>query len=208
MVINSEANAEGNEHVSDLRDGRECQTTLDVTLAASYSCCIECGERCDVSYIVQSVRSILHPDWEEAGYLIYTSNDHGSSVDQCRYRSWTLHGIWQPDVQWEHRTLTGTTNEHQEQRCRHYPSSTCQRALKLRLCIQVIVEGSYVEAIEQDTNQEEEVSETSYDERLLAGMYGSMLWIVETNEQIRANTHQLPEQVHLENVGSHYQAQH
>ena len=122
--------------------------------------------------------------WEEAGYLIYTGYNHGSGVDQRRNRSWTLHCIWQPDVQWEHRTLTGTTDEHQEQRCRHYPSSTCQSRVKLWLSIQVVVEGSYVEAVEQDTDEEEEVRETGYDERLLAGMNCSMLWIVETNKQV------------------------
>ena len=184
VVIYCEANAERYEHVGNLRDSRESQTTLDITLAASYGCCIECGEGCNVSYIVKSLRSILYPDWEEAGYLIYTGYNHGSGVDQRRNRSWTLHRIWQPDVQWEHRTLTGTTDEHEEQRCWHYPSCTCQSRVELWLSIQVIVEGSYVEAVEQDTDEEEEVSETGYDERLLAGMYCSMLWIVETDEQV------------------------
>ena len=87
-------------------------------------------------------------------------------------------------MQWEHRTLTGTTDEHEEQSCWHYPSCTCQSRVELWLSIQVIVEGSYVEAVEQDTDEEEEVSETGYDERLLAGMNCSMLWIVETDEQV------------------------
>ena len=82
VVIYSEANAESYEHVGNLRDSRESQTTLDITLAASYSCCIECGEGCNVSYIVQSLRSILYPDWEEAGYLINTCYNHGSGVSQ------------------------------------------------------------------------------------------------------------------------------
>ena len=111
-------------------------------------------------------------------------------------------------MQWEHRTLTGTTDEHEEQRYRHHPCSTSQRTLKLWLSIQVVVEGSYIEAVEQDTDQEEEVGETSYDERLLAGMYCCMLGIIESDEQIRADTHQLPEQIHLENIGSYYQTQH
>ena len=36
-------------------------------------------------------------------------------MDKSRYRCWTLHGIWQPDVQWEHSTLTSTSDEHQNQ---------------------------------------------------------------------------------------------
>lgn len=70
VVIYCEADTESYEHVGNLRDRRESQTTLDITLAASYGCCIECGEGCNVSYIVQCLRSILYPDWEEAGYLI------------------------------------------------------------------------------------------------------------------------------------------
>ncbi len=184
MVIYSKANTQCNEHVGNLRNSRESQTTLDIALAASYCCCIECCESCNISYVVKCVRSILYPDWEEAGYLINTSYNHGSSVNQRRNRSWTLHCIRQPDVQWEHRTLTSTTDEHKEQCCWHYPCRTSQRTLKFRLSIQVIVECTYIEAVEQDTNEEEEVSETSYDERLLAGMYCCMLWIIETNKQI------------------------
>ena len=35
-----------------------------------------------------------------------------------------------------------------------------------------------------------------------------MFRIVEADEEVRADTHQLPEEVHLEDVGSHHQAQH
>ena len=42
VVIYCEANTERYEHVGNLRDSRESQTTLDITLAASYGCCIEC----------------------------------------------------------------------------------------------------------------------------------------------------------------------
>src|SRR5574344_1821784 len=39
-------------------------------------------------------------------------------------------------------------------------------------------------------------------------MYGSMLWIIESNKQIRANTNKLPEQIHLENISCYYESQH
>ena len=80
VVIYCEADTESYKHVGNLRDSRESQTTLDITLAASYSCCIECGEGCNVSYIVQCLRSILYPDWEEAGYLINTGYNAETGV--------------------------------------------------------------------------------------------------------------------------------
>ena len=42
-----EADTERNKHIGNLRDGREGQTSLDVTLCTGYSCCIEGCERCN-----------------------------------------------------------------------------------------------------------------------------------------------------------------
>ena len=46
------------------------------------------------------------------------------------------------------------------------------------------VERTCVVTENQNTDEEEHISKTGYDERLLAGMYGSMKSIVETDEQI------------------------
>ena len=35
-----------------------------------------------------------------------------------------------------------------------------------------------------------------------------MFGIIEADEQVGANTHKLPEEIHLEDVGSHYQSEH
>src|SRR5574344_2503598 len=117
------------------------------------------------------IRSILYPDWEKTCNLIYTSNNHCCSMNQSRYWSWTFHSVWQPNMQWEHCTLTSTTNKHQEQCRRQQPRIfSCNRSQltdKIRVSIQVIIKCSNVVAKEQDTNQEEQVCKTSYDESFL-----------------------------------------
>ena len=39
-------------------------------------------------------------------------------------------------------------------------------------------------------------------------MYCCVLRVIEPDQQIRAYTHQLPEQIHLENIGSHHESEH
>ena len=73
---------------------------------------------------------------------------------------------------------------------------------------QVVVERAYIEAVEENTDEEEEVGEASYDKRLLAGVDSGMLGVIETDKQIRAHAHQLPEEIHLEEVGGNHQTQH
>ena len=63
-------------------------------------------------------------------------------------------------------------------------------------------------AVNQDTDEEAQVGKTCYDECLLGSGDGRRLRVVESNQQIRGDAHQLPEQVHLEDVGSHHQSQH
>jgi hypothetical protein len=66
----------------------------------------------------------------------------------------------------------------------------------------------YIVAVEEDTDEEEQVGETCDDESLLRSVHGSVLRIVESDEQVRAHTHELPEEIHLEDVGGHHQTQH
>ena len=129
-------------------------------------------------------------------------------MDQGRDRCRTFHGIGQPNVQGEHRTLTGTTDKHHEEGHRQNPVASVETGRKLRHRIQVEAERSHIVAVEQDTDEEEQVGETCHDESLLRSGNGSMQRIIETDEQVGAHTHQLPEQIHLEDVGGYDQTQH
>ena len=137
-------------------------------------------------------------------------------TDRCR----TFHGIGQPDVQGEHGTLTGTTDKHQHQ-SGGKDKATCGNSLggvnrdkwsctlsQLQVLDEREAERTCIVTEDEDTNKEEHVSKTSNDERLLGGGNSGMQRIVEADEQVRTYTHQLPEQIHLEDVGSHHQSEH
>ena len=141
-------------------------------------------------------------------------------MDECRDRRRTFHSIGQPDVQREHGALTSTTDEHQRQGSRK-DAGTCGHGLghvtlDERRCplphhnvaskreaerIGEVAEG-------QDTHEEEHIGKAGDDEGLLRSCDGGLQRIVEADKQVRRNTDQLPEHVHLEDVGSQDKTQH
>ena len=160
--------------------------------------------------------SKVDPQGEHTGDLEHTGHHHRGSVDECRHRRRALHGIRQPDVQREHRTLTGTTDEHQHQRRGDDEASGYQRLADIALDERrrtlahhhlgtVTGEGEVervgVVAEHQDTDEEEHIGKAGDDERLLRGSDGGLQRIVEADEQIGAHAHKLPEHIHLEDVG-------
>ena len=122
-------------------------------------------------------------------------------------------------MQWEHRTLTGTSDEHQHQSGRN-DESTGSNSLGYitldersstvahhdRLTSKREAERLGVVTEEKDTDQEEQVGKTCYDKCFLRGSHGSVCAVVEADEQIRAHTYQLPEQIHLEDIGGEHQS--
>ena len=112
-VMTRQRHAEGYHHERNLRDGREGQYSLDVTLGAGHGSSIEGCEHAHPDHDAHLRLGVLNPQGEHTGNLEHTSHHHRSSVDESRYWRGTLHGIRQPDVQREHSRLTGTTNEHQ-----------------------------------------------------------------------------------------------
>ena len=63
-------------------------------------------------------------------------------------------------------------------------SQATQCLNKTWINIKIIVECANIETEEQDTNQEEQVSKTCDNKCFLAGMNCSVLWIIESNQQI------------------------
>ena len=166
------------------------------------------------------MRSILDPDGEHARNLEHTSNNHGSGVDKSRYRRWTLHGIGQPDVQWEHCRLAGTTDKHQHKSCWQEEAASSDSACTINsskgsYAVKIFyitskreVVASCVISKDKDTYEEEHIGKTCYDERLLRCVNSSMQCVIEANEEVRAYTHKLPEHIHLEDIGGKHQSEH
>ena len=219
-VVTGQAHAEGHHHEGNLRDGGEGEHTLDVGLRTSDGGCIESGEDTHPHHNAHGLGSILNPKREHAGQLEDTGHHHRGGVDEGRHRSRTFHGIGQPDVQREHGTLAGATDEHQHKgRRQDKPSGShglrCIAGDERRGAVahdDIGHEGEAerlgVIAEDEDTDKEEHIGKTSDDESLLRSGHCCMELIVETNEQVGAHTHQFPEQVHLENVGGDHQSEH
>ena len=185
-------------------DGGECQYTLDVTLHTCHTGGIECREGSYVCHDVQHAGSIFYEQREHACHQIDPCNHHRGGMNQCTDGRRTFHGIGQPDVQREHGTLSGTTDEHQSQGKRnHCRTALCQRHL-------IRAEGvcTGIIPIDEDTYKESQVSKTGHDKSLLRSGNSRRLRIIETNQQIGGHDHQLPEQIHLEDIRCYYQSEH
>ena len=140
---------------------------------------------------------------EHSCYQVNSGYHHGGCMDQGTDRSRAFHCVGQPDMEGEHGTFSGTSHEHQSQSPRQYHAGFHQLFLTRRKG-----EGLHVVSVNQNTDEEAQVGKTSHDKGFFAGCNGLRLGIIETDEQVRGNTYQLPEYVHLEDIGSHYQSEH
>ena len=219
-MMTRQADAESHHHEGNLRDGGEGQHTLDVALGASHGSGIEGGDDTHHDDHRHGLRSVLNPQGEHAGNLEHTGDHHRGSMDEGRHRRGAFHGIGQPDVQGEHGALTCTTDEHQHQGrgddagagrhgLGHITLDEGRRALPHHDVASKREAERIGEVAEgQDTDEEEHIGKTRHDECLLRGGDGGLQRIVESDEQVAAHAHELPEHVHLEDVRGQHQAQH
>src|SRR5574344_2935096 len=88
---------------------------------------IEGSEGTNPSHDGERAGSIFNPKREETRDLEHAGNPHGGGMDEGGHGRRTFHGIGQPDVQREHGTLSGTTDEHEEE-AEGQHGSTCSKA--------------------------------------------------------------------------------
>ena len=79
------------------------------------------------------------------------------------------------------------------------------RQLKLQLSK---IGGTYINLQHNDAEEQTEVTDTGGDKCFLSCLAGGYLVIVKANKQIRAETYQLPEHIHLEEADGQHQSQH
>ena len=117
-------------------------------------------------------------------------------------------------MQREHGRLAGSADENQRQGpCDHRTSHESQaRHLREHAAVarsqQPEVERAGEERKQQNADQEKQVGEARDDKRLFRGGDRLGLRIVEPDQQVGRNAHQLPEDIHLENVRRHDQPEH
>ncbi len=219
-VMTGQRNAKGHHHEGNLGNRREGQHALDVALGTSHGGSIESREDAHPDDNRHLRLCILHPQREHTGNLEHAGHNHRCGVDECRDRRRALHGVGQPDVQREHGRLTGTTDEHQHQSRGQYKAcsgnslgSIAGNERRRALAHHDVTGKREAERVRivtehQDTDEEEHIGKARHDECLLRSCNGGLQRIIEADEQIRADTHEFPEGIHLEDVGGQHQAEH
>ena len=222
FAVAGEAYAESHHHKGNLRNRGEGKHALDVALCAGYSGSIEGGEGTYPYNDGETLGSVLNPDGEHTCNLEHTGHNHRGGVDEGRNRRRTFHGIGKPDVEGEHRTLSGTADEHQDKRDGKHRHCGVLHQCSLRIAGDEVghivsifhrsgkaeVEALGVVSEDEDTDEEEHVGKAGDDEGLLAGGNGGSRRVVEADEKVGADTYELPEKIHLEDVRGHYQSEH
>ncbi len=214
LVAAHSGNAEGHHHESDLGDGGEGEHPLDVRLHAGDDGGVEGREGSDDRNQDEHFRRFHGVDGEEPRHEVDTRDDHGGRMNQRRHGRGAFHRVRQPDVQGEHGGLARATHEDEGHGPAHHGAAHERRARGLgeqggvagvqnveRECVRVVGQN-------EDADEESQVSEAGDDERLLGSGHGLGLRVVESNQQVGGNTHQFPENVHLEDVRGHHQPQH
>ena len=124
-------------------------------------------------------------------------------MNQGRYGGRTLHGVRQPDMEREHGALARSADEHKSEGQRdHCPGGGQQ------LCVGREGECPGIIAVEEDADEEAQIGEAGDDEGFLRCRDRFGLGVVEADQQVGAHAHQLPKQIHLEDVGGDHQSQH
>ena len=117
-------------------------------------------------------------------------------------------------MQREHGGFTGTTHKDESHRPRsdrtsHERFSGSRIDNGGRIGNQSLeIECLGKEREQQDTDQETEVGKPGNDKGFLRSRYRCRFRIIESDQQIRRYTYQLPEDIHLENIRCHYQSEH
>lgn len=124
-------------------------------------------------------------------------------MNQGRYGGRTLHGVRQPDMEREHGALARSADEHKSEGQRdHRPGGGQQ------LCVGREGECPGIIAVEEDADEEAQIGEAGDDEGFLRCRDRFGLGVVEADQQVGAYAHQLPKQIHLEDIGGDHQSQH
>ena len=214
-----ECSAQTGENVGELGHGGIRQDLLEVVLDKRNGCGHDSGCSTDggdderqVSEVVVEV--IRAKEREHPGHEVEACVDHGGGVDEGRNGRRSFHCIGQPNVQRELSGLTDRTDEHQTERPRQRAGPRlCDGLDVLVVKDHGVVEGALTSTsvwMEQrpqhgEADHQEHVPNTGGEEGFLGSVSGAGPLVVEPDEQVRAETHQLPENEEPEErVGQHH----
>ena len=128
-----------------------------------------------------------------------TGGNHGRSVDQRGDRGWTRHRVGQPCLQRQLRGFThGTTQQHQ--RCPPQHVVACGEVRWRQFNHFAEVQRAQFVVKNEQRESEEDVTHAGHDERFHGRCAILRIGIVETDQQVRTQTHAFPAQIHQQQV--------
>ena len=171
---------------------RISENLLDIVLNEGNCCCHEGGNSTNPS---DDEPEVLHPgdavmadidEWYHTRDQIETSVDHGRGVDESGYRGRPLHRIGQPHVQWELGRLADRADEEHQKRSLQHCSIDHRATNSSRWVVKddSEVERSVDIVQHQQSNHQENIAYTRSQESLLRGVGGTLLPVVEADEEV------------------------
>ena len=204
---------DGEEHVTQLGQGRICQHFLDVHVVHRHGGGEECGHSSDYRYEQHYFR--VHCEQREAPCNeVYSCLNHGCRMDKCGDGGRSGHCVRKPVQQRELSGFSDGTAEDQHC-CEEQGVGIC--------CGEVcavedvyIVKAAHCLVKDEQTCHETDVSEPGDEESLLGRGCGVVGLVValgvveapESDKEVGAETHDFPEDEHLDEVAGSSQSEH
>ena len=159
--------SQSHDHVAKLRDGRISQNAFDVVLDQSDGGRHQRSNDADPG---DNHRRIVRDpkEYERTRDEIDTGDNHRGGMDQCRDRCRALHGVGEPDMERHLRRFADRAGKQAKGGDREIPASehaTFDRAIDI-----LESKGADGGVEHQQADQETQVTQTSGDERFLAGV--------------------------------------
>ena len=204
---------ECNCHVAELGQGRVGDDPLDIVLNDTQEAHEERRDGADHDHKRQG-RFAQFEERTHACHHKDTGGYHRGGVNQRRDRGRSLHGIRQPDVQRELRTLAHGTDEktdtgHGQERPLHDPEiKHLGRFSRCNFKHRCIVETAEMRQHQANPQRKTKVPHPVHQESLEIGVNRSWAGEPEPDEQIRNQSHRFPAEEELDEVVRHHEHEH